>query len=308
MRRNMKTTQRSFSLAQAIAAIVFFAGCTSKQPPDFLGSAVIESRTYQIAGMTQGMVLDVYKREGAAVKAQELLATIDTVQLVLKLSEIDSRYAELEQTLAAKRAEKAALEAEIRGLAREYGRIGELADKGSVPTKQKDDLGTRVQASNQKLKAAKHVIRSLEEKKNTLEANRALVKDQLSKCYLRATSNGVVISRYKNPGEIVGPGMPVLEIATFDTVSADFFVPQPVLANLKYGQNVRIRVDTESDDGGRDGLFVPAIITWISDEAEFSPKNIQTRESRNELVFKVRAEAANPDGILKRGLPVEVWK
>jgi HlyD family secretion protein len=177
-----------------------------------------------------------------------------------------------------------------------------------VPTRQKDDLGTKVQAANQNLKAAQYMLASLEEKRRTLEANRALLRDQLDKCYLRAPSGGIVISRYKNPGEVVGPGMPVLELATFDTLYADFYVPQPVLAQLKYGQEVRIRVDTQDEKGGKDELFVPAAISWIGNEAEFSPKNIQTRESRNELVFKVRAEAANPDGTLKRGLPVEVWK
>lgn len=292
----------------AFVVLAAAAGCTKRQHPDFLGSAVIESRTYQVAGMSQGMVLHVQEREGNLVDRDALLATIDTVPLVLKLSEIDARFAELEQTLAAKQAEKAALEAEIRGLAREYGRIGELADKGSVPTRQKDELGTKVQAANQKLKAAKHILRSLEEKKRILEANRNQIKDQIAKCYLRAPANGIVVSRYKNPGEVVGPGMPVLEIATFDTLYADFFVPQPVLANVQYGQQVRIRVDMQDESGGIAEMFVPATISWISNEAEFSPKNIQTRESRNELVFKIRAQAANPDGILKRGLPVEVWK
>jgi HlyD family secretion protein len=297
---------RTLILGVAVGAILF--SCAKKQHPDFLGSAVIESRTYQIAGMTQGMVLAVYKQEGAAVDAHELLAVIDTVPLVLKLSEVSAHFSELEQTLSAKRAEKAALEAEIRGLAREFGRIGELADKGSVPVKQKDDLGTKVQSSNQNLKAARHMLKSLEEKKLMLEANRALLADQLAKCYLHAPAKGIVVSRYKNEGEVVGPGMPVLEVATFDTLYADFFVPQPMLAELKYGQKVRIRIDMRDTNGKKAETFAPATVSWISSEAEFSPKNIQTRESRNELVFKVRAEAANPDGVLKRGLPVEVWR
>ena len=293
--------------AYAIACVILFS-CTKKQDPNFLGSAVIESRTYQIAGMSQGMVIDVYKQEGAPVESNELLAIIDTVPIMLRLAEVGAGFSELEQMVAAKRAEKAALEVEIRGLAREFGRIGELADKGSVPVKQKDDLGTKVKSANQKLNAARHMLKSLEEKKHTLEANRALLADRLAKCYLRAPSKGIVVSRYKNPGEVVGPGMPVLEVATFDTLYADFFVPQPVLAELAYGQNVRIRIDTRDENGKDSEQFVPAVISWISAEAEFSPKNIQTRESRNELVFKVRAQAANPDGILKRGLPVEVWK
>jgi HlyD family secretion protein len=289
-------------------AVLLATGCIRRQNPDFLGSAVMESRTYQISGMSQGMVMQVYKQEGAPVHEGELLAVIDTVPLALKMAELSAGFAELDQTFSAKKADKAALEAEIRGVAREYGRIGELADKGSVPVQQKDDLGTKVQSSNQKLESAKYMLRSLEEKRRSLDANSAMLKDLLSKCYLKAPAKGIVVSRYKNPGEVVGPGMPVLEIATFDTLYADFYVPQPLLAQVTYGQKVHIRVDTRDKKGGAAEKTFDAAIVWISDEAEFSPKNIQTRESRNELVFKVRAEAANPDGILKRGLPVEVWK
>jgi len=299
-----KSTRNLVSLALFIS----LPGCMRRQHPDFLGSAIVESRTYQIASLTQGMVMEVYKHEGAQVMRDEICAIIDTVPLALKLAEINASFAELEQTIAARRAEKAALESEIRGIAREYGRIGELADKGSLPAQQKDDLGTKVQSANRKLEASHYMLKSLEGKRRILEANRAMLEDQLKKCYLRAPAKGVVISRYKNPGEVVGAGMPVLEIASFDTMYADFYVPQPLLAAITYGQNVRIRIDARDGNGGKDELFMPAVIVWISSEAEFSPKNIQTRESRNELVFKVRAEAANPDGVLKRGLPVEIWK
>ena len=88
-------------------------------------------------------------------------------------------------------------------------------------------------------------------------------------------------------------------------------VPQLRELLLERGQQLarqaaRIRVDVGTD--ASDAVFVPAVVSWISDEAEFSPKNVQTRESRNELVFRVRVRAPNPDRMLKRGLPVEVWK
>jgi HlyD family secretion protein len=138
-----------------------------------------------------------------------------------------------------------------------------------------------------------------------LEARIGLLQDQLGKCYLRAPVAGRVLTRYKNPDETAAPGQPVYEIGREDTLRIDFFVPQTWLSDIKYGQAVRIRLDQA---GSKEGTFLPATISWIGNEAEFSPKNIQTRESRNELVFRVRALAANKDGLLKRGLPVEVWK
>jgi HlyD family secretion protein len=107
---------------------------------------------------------------------------------------------------------------------------------------------------------------------------------------------------------VVLPGNPVYELGNYDTMQVDFYVPQTILGGFKLGQAVRIRIDDQSPSSKQKQTFVPAQITWISSDAEFSPKNIQTRESRNELVFKIRALAANKDGLLKRGLPVEVFR
>jgi HlyD family secretion protein len=123
-----------------------------------------------------------------------------------------------------------------------------------------------------------------------------------------APSSGVVLTRYRNVGEIVAPANPIFNIGEFDTLYADFFVPQTKLASLKFGDAVRIRLDNQSPTAREPARFVPAVITWIGSEAEFSPKNIQTRQSRNELVFRIRATIPNSDGSLKRGLPVEVWR
>jgi HlyD family secretion protein len=94
----------------------------------------------------------------------------------------------------------------------------------------------------------------------------------------------------------------------FDTLYADFFIPQALLASIKYGQTVRIRVDFDVPHVKGKERLLPATVTWIGSEAEFSPKNIQTRQSRNELVFRVRATIPNVNGMLKRGCPVEVWR
>jgi HlyD family secretion protein len=114
------------------------------------------------------------------------------------------------------------------------------------------------------------------------------------------------MTRYKNEGELAIPGQIIYDISAVDTVHADFFAPQPMLAELGSGQTVRIRIDHEEREDS--SSFVPGVISWISDDAEFSPKNIQTRKSRNELVFRIRVRAGNRDNILKPGLPVEIWR
>jgi HlyD family secretion protein len=151
------------------------------------------------------------------------------------------------------------------------------------------------------------MIAALKAKTDGLDAKKAQLLEQRSRCFIKAPCAGTVLTRYRSLGEMAGPASPIFEIGSYDTVWADFFVPQPVLGSLAIDQQVRIRIDTWVE--GKDAeQFVPAAVVRISDEAEFSPKNVQTRESRNELVFRVRARAANPERLLKRGLPVEIWR
>ena len=282
--------------------------CSGTRSKDFIGSAVVEAQTYQIATTAQGAIMALYKDEGQQVAKGELLAVIDTVPFVLKLNELYAALAELTSSISAKKVEVSSQESDVKGVEREYKRIATLVAQGSAPSQQKDNLETQVQSSSLRVQANKSTLSALQAKINTINAQKAELMDQVSRCYVRAPVSGTVLTKYKNLGEVALPGNSIFEIGKYDTMQIDFYVTQPMLPSFKLGQNVRIRIDTEAPGQKDKQVFLSAIITWISSDAEFSPKNIQTRESRNELVFKIRAMAENKDGMLKRGLPVEVWR
>jgi HlyD family secretion protein len=288
-----------------LAAII---GCEATKHKDFIGSAVVETQTCQIATTGQGTIMSMVKDEGMPAAAGELVAVIDTVPLTLKLGEIYAAQAQLAQTIAAKRAELSLTDNDRKGTEREYHRISGLVEKGSLPSQQKDNLETQSDAVNLRLKAGGFSLAGLLAQEKTLQAQIAQLRDQIRRCYVSAPETGVILTKYKNQGEVCLPGNPLYEIAKYDTMRVDFYVTQPMLPELKLGGSVRVRLDNYSPDGKQNAIFVPARISWISNDAEFSPKNIQTRETRNELVFKIRALAPNKDGMLKRGLPVEVWR
>jgi HlyD family secretion protein len=299
----------AFGAAWAACAIItagLMIGCAGRTDPDFIGSAVVEAQTYQVTSLVQGRLAGLYKQEGQPVEAGELLAVVDTITFILQLQEAEGGLAELTAGKRARENEIKAAQAEIRGLERDYARIEPLVKEGSLPPQQGDKLASALDAARLKLSAGKDMLLSLAGKQQGLEARIAQIREQLRRCYLRAPASGRVLTRYKNPEEAAAPGQPVYEIGKEDTLQVDFFVPQAMLADIKYGQTVRLRIDSRNAD--EEGVHIPASVSWIGHEAEFSPKNIQTRESRNELVFRVRALAANKDGMLKRGLPVEVWK
>ena len=131
------------------------------------------------------------------------------------------------------------------------------------------------------------------------------LRTQLTRCRIEAPVSGIVLTRYRNAGEAVAPGQSVFEIGRRDSVHLDFFVPQGGLSALHLRDEVRIRIEGETKDQVQ---HVAAVVSFISSEAEFTPKNTQTRESRAELVYRVRAVASSQNGLLKRGLPVEIWQ
>ncbi len=283
-------------------------GCEATKHKDFIGSAVVETQTSQIATISQGAIVAMFKDEGMPATADELVAVIDTIPLTLKLGEIYAAQAQLSQSIAAKRAELSLTDNDRKGTEREFRRISELVEKGSLPSQQKDNLETQSDAVNLRVKAGGFALAGLLAQEKTLLAQIAQLRDQIKKCSVRSPVTGIILTRYKNPGEVCLPGNPLYEIAKYDTMRIDFYVAQPVLPEMKLGGLVRIRLDAFAAGGKQSAQFVPARISWISGDAEFSPKNIQTRETRNELVFKIRALAPNKDGLLKRGLPVEVWR
>ncbi|MEO6097420.1 MAG: HlyD family efflux transporter periplasmic adaptor subunit [Fibrobacteria bacterium] len=299
-------TGAAAALAIGLALAGVITGCGGRAEPDFIGSAIVEAQTYQVAAMVQGKLTGLYKQEGQPVTAGELLAVLDSIPFTLQLLEAQAGLVELTAGTRARENEIKAGQAEIRGLERDFARIEPLVKEGALPPQQGDKLSSALDAARLKLSASRDMLASLGGKRQGLEARIAQISEQLRRCYLWAPASGRILTRYKNPEEIAAPGQPVYEIGKEDTLQIDFFVPQTLLAGIKYGQKVRLRLD--SPDGKKEGVFLPAEISWIGHEAEFSPKNIQTRESRNELVFRVRALAPNKDGMLKRGLPVEVWK
>jgi HlyD family secretion protein len=289
--------------------VLLGAGCVKERDADpaFLGSAVIESRTCTVSSVVPGRLVAVYASEGQRVAAEEVVAIVDTVQLQFTRQEIAAGIHEIDATVAAKNAQIEAKRIETEGLEREFARIDGLAAKGAATVQQRDNLLTRLNAAKAGLEAARSALKPMVEKEKGLRVTLKKVDDQMRRCYITSPVGGVVLTQFREQGEVTGTGTPIADIGRFDTMYADFFVPQPVLSTLSYGKKIRIRVDWDSS-GGVAEKYLPALISHIGEEAEFTPKNIQTRKTRNELVFRVRCTVPNMSGMLKRGLPVEIWR
>ncbi len=290
-------------MALCVGTLTWFTGCEKKETGEFLGSAVVEVDTWQVPALVQGPLLATLKEEGDPVAAGELLAVIDTLPYALQRTEALANLDELLAGESGQSRQVQSLQADLRGMQQEANRTQELVRSGAATAQQWDRISANRDAAQFRLDAARQTLQGLGSKKQALQARVQLLENQLARCRVLAPSPGIVMARYRNPGEAVAPGQSVYEIGSRDSVRVDFFVPTQEMGALHLGDTLRLRMETPAG-----AAHFPAVIRFISNEAEFTPKNIQTRESRAELIFRVRATAASRNGALKRGLPVEVWK
>ena len=127
------------------------------------------------------------------------------------------------------------------------------------------------------------------------------LEDQIQKCIIKNPIDGTVLVKYTEPNEITSFGKPLYKIADLSTMQLKLFIAENQLATIKIGQKVTVKIDSDKDLKNYEG-----IISWISSEAEFTPKIIQTKEERVTLVYAVKINVLN-DGSLKIGMPAEMW-
>ena len=129
-----------------------------------------------------------------------------------------------------------------------------------------------------------------------------VLNDQIRKCYIYNPVDGTVINQLAEQYEVVGVGMPLYRIASLDTLQLRFYTDAQRLQQVSLGQEVEVLVDNGESGYRR----IQGKINWISSQAEFTPKTIQTKEDRVNLVYALKAEVPNPNGLLKIGMPAEV--
>ena len=297
------------------------AGCDwNGRKPD--GSGTIECTQVQVSPQVAGQVLRLPPHEGDALKKGDLVAEIDPADHVLRRDEaragLAQAQAQLDLTLAGAREEdigraRAQVD-EAKAAATAAGadlqRIKEVFARQSVTPKQMDDTRAVADRTAAALAAAeqglakllagsrKEEIRLAQAQVDLARARLAQAEKALSDCTVVTPMDGVVTTRSREEGERVGVGTPLVTLSRLDEVWLSIYVPEGHLGRVKLGQPAKVRID---GDGRRfDGL-----VTFVSPEAEFTPKNVQTADERAKLVYRVKITLKNPDGVFKPGMPAD---
>jgi HlyD family secretion protein len=307
----------------AALALFALAACHGDRDGGLRVNGTIEADEVRVATTLGGPVVEVRAREGDVVEAGRILLRLDTRELELQARRGAAavRQAEAQLALARKGARAEDIAAAREGVTQaetalaaaeaDRDRAEVLSAEGATTEKQADDAGTRVEILRSQLRAAqqqhKKALRGARPEElqvaeaglEQAQAALALLEKKIGDAEVVAPSAGTVVHRLVEPGEIVGPGMPLFILEELSVVRLKVYVPEADLGRVRLGDRAQVTVDSFED------RTFEGRVTRINDRAEFTPKNVQTKDERVKLVFAVEVELDNQEGYLKPGLPAD---
>lgn len=284
----------------SIATLMLLQGCSGSNS-DKDASGVFETTEVVVSAEANGKLLEWNVEEGETVTAGALLGKVDTVQLDLKRQQLQASHQAALSRKQDVNKQLAALEEQLVTARREYARLEKLFKAGVANQKQLDDASAQVSVVEKQLIANQTTMESLNksisEEAQALQIQMAQVVDQLHKCRITSPINGVVLNKYAEAGELCTAGKPLFKVADLTKVNLKAYVTAPQLTKIKLGDKVKVYADLGEDES----KAYEGNISWISDQAEFTPKTIQTRDERANLVYAVKISVQN-DGTIKLGM------
>ncbi len=287
-------------LILGIGLSLALAACGDKEV-EYDASGIFETTEIIVSAQTAGELTALTAEEGRTVEAGEKLGCVDTVQLALKKRQLSASLTATDSKRLDRKRQVAALRQQIDNLQREKARFSELLKADAATEKQVDELDYQIAILQRQLEATEEQINSsnssLDGQSSGIEAQLAQVEDQIRKSVAASPIKGTILAKYAEPGEYVVPGKPLFKVADISRMKLRAYLTADQFTTLKIGQKVTVY----ADQGKTDRKAYEGTVVWIADEAEFTPKTIQTREERANLVYAVKIAVSN-DGLIKRGM------
>lgn len=278
-------------------------GCSNKKEFDATGT--FEATEILISSEANGKILDFNIEEGDIVKKGEELGCIDTMQLYLKKLQLVKSSLAVMVSLPSVNTQIAAIKEQINTQKREKLRVESLLKSDAASKKQLDDINSAIAVLESQLSAQKSTLdknyKSLNEQSSAIDIQVAQIEDQLLKCKILAPTDGTILNKYAQVGELAVVAKPLFKMADLSQMFLRAYISSDQLSKIKLGDQVKISAQfgkkTNRDYSGR--------ISWISAQSEFTPKNIQTIDDRGDMVYAIKILVKN-DGFIKIGTYAEV--
>lgn len=277
----------------------------SNNKTDYDASGIFESTEVIVSSQVSGQLMEFTVTEGQQLQADSYLGYVDTTQLYLKKQQLmASRTAVSSRSTSVPR-QIASLKEQIATQKRELARFGNLVKLNAANQKQVDDIQSQLSVLEKQLAAQTELLvnnnQGISGESTALESQIAQIEDQLLKSRITSPIQGTVLTKYAEQGEFTAPGKALFKVSDMQQMYLRAYITSDQLTQLKQGQTVTVYADF-----GEDKMRTyPGTISWIADKAEFTPKTIQTRNERANLVYAVKIAVTN-DGYLKNGMYGEV--
>lgn len=268
-------------------------------------TGIFESTEVVVSAETGGKLCRLEVEEGDALQPLQEVGLVDTVSLSLKRAGLEASKSALFNQRTDVPKQVAATRRQIERAQIEVGRLRDLVARGAGTQQHLDDAEAQLGVLRRQLEAQLSTLttgnRAVDNRQQATGYQIAELDDQIRRCHIKAPMAGVVLTKYAEAGEVVGTGSPLFRMADLKRVFLRAYVPGAVVSRLKLGQKATVY----ADDGSEGYRRYAGRVTWISDQAEFTPKTIQTRDERANLVYAVKIAVKN-DGAIKLGMYGEV--
>jgi len=287
--------------------MIFMLLAAACHPGDDLYDATgaFEAVETMVPAQATGILTDYSVQEGQRLRAGALVGHVDTTQLYLKKLQLASGIGAILSQTPDHAAQLAALQVQLSRDLKEQDRVTSLRQADAATGRQLDDITAMVAVDKKRIVALESSLDitslSLKKKTGPITAQIVRLDDELRRCRIVNPVTGTVLANYAEPHEMATTGRPLYKIADLSTLNLRAYVTGDQFARLRLGEQVKVRVD----DGRGKYRAYTGVVCWISDQAEFTPKTIQTKDERAELVYAVKIRVVN-DSYLKIGMYGEV--
>jgi HlyD family secretion protein len=282
-------------------ALLLLASCNGKNKrSDAYGN--FETTETIISSEVSGKLILLSIDEGVNVAAGQRVAVIDSTQNYLKQQQLIAQKDLVRSKKESAQAAIDVLQQQLKNAQKERVRVQNLVKESAAPAKQLDDIDYNTAVLQKQIASTQTQFAAINAEMLSVDAQLAQVVDQLHKSYIINPVAGTVIETYIEQGEIVAPGKAVYKVADLSTMYLRAYISGDQISQVVIGKQVKVLIDNVS--GGLDTL--KGVVSWISSQSEFTPKIIQTRDERVNLVYAFKVKVANDKGILKSGMPGEV--
>ncbi|MEX2117956.1 MAG: efflux RND transporter periplasmic adaptor subunit [Bacteroidota bacterium] len=298
------------AMMQYGSILLLLAGCGNNNGDSVETTGTLEATETTVSSQVNGLTKELRVQEGTPVGKGDTLVVIDATewQYQLDQAEANLRALDASYSLALKgprEEDVVQARAQYESAKNDLKRMEDLFRTNSVPEKQLEDARTRHTVADQTLRKLNEGTRKEElalakARRDQAVAAAGQLRKKFADCTITAPVPGIVVNTFVEPGELVIPGAVIVRIADVSEMKISVYVSEVLLPRIRLGQKATVSVDAY------DNRSFEGEVIYISPTAEFTPKNIQTKEERVKLVFAVKIRVKNPDNTLKAGLPADV--